>query len=485
MKSKAPAARSTGIAALGGVLAALALPPWDLWFLGPIGFAALFWVVGDASRRQQLLSTGGFFVAYFVVGLSWVSEFSAPGVVLVVLLEALLMTLPILLLRRSRTAAYLALPGALVLGEAVRYRWPLGGLPMGGPALGQANGPLLPIARLGGDLALVLTVAVIGVALAAAAKREWRVVAAATLVATVGVAAGQLSDAPPATKSVRVAYVQGGGPRGLSAAENTETDVFGNQLAAMELLGAEPVDVILWPEDVVDLPGPIANDPVKDDIGALAKQYGATIVAGVVEDSGETRFRNAAIAFDRSGKIVDRYDKVHRVPFGEFIPARKFISKIADVSPVPRDAIAGTGDGVLLTRHGELGVVISFEVFFADRARIATRAGGELLLVPTNASSFTGRQAPAQEVAAAQLRAVESGRDLVQAAPTGYSAFVDADGKVTKASKLGPAAAAVETLQRRTGMTPFNRWGDVPVLIFTLLLLVAGAVLDRTVKTNK
>jgi apolipoprotein N-acyltransferase len=104
--------------------------------------------------------------------------------------------------------------------------------------------------------------------------------------------------------------------------------------------------------------------------------------------------------------------------------------------------------------------------------------------VPTNASSFRGRQVPDQEVAAARLRAVELGRDLIQAAPTGHSAFVDADGNTSKVSKLGVAVAAQHTLHRRHGRTPYARTGDVPVLALVLVLLLATAALDRSVKTT-
>jgi apolipoprotein N-acyltransferase len=130
-------------------------------------------------------------------------------------------------------------------------------------------------------------------------------------------------------------------------------------------------------------------------------------------------------------------------------------------------------------------VVISYEVFFSERARAAIRAGGELLLVPTNASSFKGRQVPAQELAAARLRAVETGRDVVQAAPTGHSAFIDAHGNTSKVSKLGVQAVATTTLYRRSGLTPFDRQGDRPMIAVVLLVLVAAAVLDRSVKATK
>ena len=111
-----------------------------------------------------------------------------------------------------------------------------------------------------------------------------------------------------------------------------------------------PLDLVVWPEDVIDLDGPIEKDAVRLEVGALARQLNATVVAGVVEDVGTDQFANAAVAWDESGRIVDRYDKVHRVPFGEYVPARGFVSRLADFSAVPRDARPARGPGLLLTR---------------------------------------------------------------------------------------------------------------------------------------
>jgi len=169
------------------------------------------------------------------------------------------------------------------------------------------------------------------------------------------------------------------------------------------------------------------------------------------------------------------YDKVHRVPFGEYIPARSLIEHLADVSDVPRDATVGHGPAVVDTPVGRLGVVISYEVFFPERARSAIRAGGRLLLVPTNASSYRDAQVPAQEVAVARLRAIETGRWVVQAAPTGYSAIVDHRGTVHAQGGLGGPAVLQAGVDLRHGRTPFVALGPAP----WLLLAGAGITLSK------
>jgi apolipoprotein N-acyltransferase len=117
-------------------------------------------------------------------------------------------------------------------------------------------------------------------------------------------------------------------------------------------------------------------------------------------------------------------------------------------------------------------VLVSYEVFFAERARAATRAGGRVLLVPTNASSYTTAQVPTQELAAARLRALETGRAVVQAAPTGFSAVVDADGRVRARSALGDRAVVEQVVTLRRGQTMATRLGDLPLVGLAALILV-------------
>jgi apolipoprotein N-acyltransferase len=308
-----------------------------------------------------------------------------------------------------------------------------------------------------------------------AGRRE--VVAAAVVLAVVGalVAAGRLSPdggGGGATRVISVAAVQGGGPRGLHASEVDPDVAFQRQLSVTTAI-QKPVDLVVWPEDVVVVDRPIGQTPESTAVGQLAVRLHATVVAGVVENVGADRFRNAAVVWSPAGVIVARYDKVHRVPFGEYIPGRALFRHLANLDLVPRDAIAGRGPGLLDTPAGPLGTVISYEVFFEDRARAAIHAGGELLVVPTNASSYRTSQVPTQEVAAAQLRAWETGRDTIQAAPTGFSALIDHDGRILARSTLGRPQVLTGRLTLRNGRTLFVRLGELPVVVVAILGLIA------------
>ena len=214
-------------------------------------------------------------------------------------------------------------------------------------------------------------------------------------------------------------------------------------------------------------------------MSSLARHLHTTLLAGVTEPASATAFRNLVVAWGPDGRIVATFEKVHRVPFGEYVPYRGFFAHFANLSAVPLTAVPGHGSGLLRTPAGPLGVLVSYEVFYADRSRPSVRAGAELLVVPTNASSYRASQVPAQEVAAARVQAVEEGRDLVQAAPTGFSAVVDNQGNVLQRSVLGRRQVLLATVDLRTGRTLYGRWGDLPVLALSALALAAGWLRDR------
>jgi apolipoprotein N-acyltransferase len=198
------------------------------------------------------------------------------------------------------------------------------------------------------------------------------------------------------------------------------------------------------------------------------------VIAGATEPAGPHSFRNEIVVWAPDGRIVNTFEKVHRVPFGEYIPYRSLVSHLADVSAVPTDAIAGHGSGLLRTPAGPFGTLVSFEVFYANRSHTSVRAGAQLLIVPTNTSSYASAQVPTQEVAADAVQAVETGRDLVQAAPTGYSTVVTQRGVVLQRSVLGRPQVLTATVPLRRGFTPYDHWGDLPVLIAAAVLLLAG-----------
>ena len=457
-----------GLARAAGLLLAASLPPWPVstgaWPLGLVGAALLFVSLDGRTGRQRLAvgMVAGF--GLYLPALVWMRDFSLPGYLVATLLQAGILAAGVTLVpgddarRRRRMAAF---PAVLVLAEAVRGSWPFGGMPISGVDLGQVGGPLAPAARIGGRLLLVALVGVGGVALAQVVRRRWVAAGAgaAVLVAMAGL--GVVAPDGSVDRRLRVAVVQGGGPRGLRAVGRDPAPVFQRHVDATAGV-RPPVDLVLWPEDVVDIEREVSTAPEGATLAALADSLDTTLVAGVVQDEENGRFRNSAVPWGPDGTMYPRYDKVHRVPFGEYVPARSFFDRIADLSAVPRDAIAGRGPAVVDTPAGKLGVVISYEVFFPDRAREAVRSGGRVVLVPTNAASYRDAQIPSQQVAAARLRGLETGRWVVQAAPTGYSAVIDHRGDVRDRGGLGGVEVLHAGMDLRTGRTLYVSAGSAP-----------------------
>jgi apolipoprotein N-acyltransferase len=408
-------------------------------------------------------------------GLWWMREFHVVGYLAAAVLEAAVLAGGLALVPPGRGRA-VAFPAVLVLVEALRAAWPWGGVPLAGLDLAQVDGPLAPAARLGGRLVLVALVGAAGVGLALAARRRYMAAGAVLTLVLLVAAGGVLAPEGAPGPRLVVAAVQRGGTRGIRAVDRPPNFFPAAELEVSSRVGAG-VDVVLWPESAVDVDGSAAADAV----AGLARRLRATVVAGVIEDAGPGRFANAAVAWDPAGRRVARYDKVHRVPFGEYIPARALLERLADVSAVPKDAVAGRGPGVLDTPVGRLGAMISYEVFFPERARAAVQAGARVLLVPTNASSYRDAQVPAQEVTAARLRALETGRWVVQAAPTGYSAVVDPRGRVVARGGLGGAAVVQHPVELRTGTTLAVRLGTAPLVAVAAAGLLGAWLARRSV----
>jgi len=471
----------------GGVLVALSLPPFGPWPLALCGVALLAWTLRDRSVGGR--AAAGFLVGVgqFAIGLAWADKFTFLGYAGLVVLQSAIFAVACALAPPGR-ARLPALAALLTLAEWVRERWPFGGVPPGGIALGQVSGPLVGTARIGGTVALVGVTYLAGTAVADLAATWFQRRRAHGRPYAHGLIAGCLSlavvvsfaiwgafapDGGPSLRTVRVAIVQGGGQRGLSDLQVPASVVYAAALRATAAV-RPPVNLVLWPEDVVALGRQLKGSPEAAQLSEIARNLHATLVAGVTEPVGAAQFRNEIVAYSPSGALVAVFEKVHRVPFGEYVPWRSFFSHLANLQAVPRDAIPGHGNGMMATPAGPVAVLVSYEVFFPDRGRAGVRAGGQLIVVPTNTSSYSSEQAPAQEIAASRLQAIEEGRDLLQAAPTGYSAVVDNHGDVLQQTPLSVQAVLRATVPLRDGATLYSLAGDVPLVLLALWAVLAG-----------
>jgi apolipoprotein N-acyltransferase len=480
-----------------GLCIAVALPPggWALpggwWPLAFVGVALWDRLLADQSWGRRLRRS--WLVAMVWLGLSmvWLVDFTPPGYAVAVILFGGYFAVAAAAVPPGR-ARWVALPGSIALATWFMGIFPFGGVPLAQISMTQAttcaapctaiDSPVLLAARLVGPLLVVALVVVGGIVLSALVERAWRPALIGAAVIVVASTLGAIAPHGHDIGELRIAIVQGGGPQHTPPGNADAVQVFQRHLAATNQLVPGTVDLVLWPENTVAVSGPFATSPYARQLEDSARRLRTTLVVGVTEDSPlAPTFLNASIVINPDGSIGDRYDKVQRVPFGEYVPFRDLIEKLAGGTYIPpRDAIEGTGTGGLPTQVGQLGVVISWEDFFSERARDAILDGhGQLLANPTNGSSYWLTQVQGQQVAASRLRAVETGRWTVQAAPTGYSVVVAPNGALVEQTEIEQTFVIQTALPLREGNTPAALVGPWVMVVVSLALVASGWVLQR------
>lgn len=469
----------TLLALLGGLCLAAAVPPMGFWVLAFVGIVLLDHVLVGTSGLVRFGRAWIVWAGLLFPTIYWMHAMTLPGYVIASVAYAAFLAIGTVL-APTGPGRYLALPGGIILAEWVRWRWPFGGVPLSNLGVGQVDGVLAPMFRLGGALFVVGMTVTVGCALAAAWKRHPRLAAGlgafSVLVLLVAVEA---PDGEPTGEFLDVALVQGGGPQGTRAATTEPGIVFERHLAASdEIDTTRDLDLVIWPEDVVDVPQ-LQGSREERQLQELARRLDAALIVGVVEDEGADRFRNWAVAYNPEGEEIDRYEKVERVPFGEWVPMRGFLENFAGDALPSRDAVIGEGPAVVQTPVGPIGVTISWEIFFGERAREATTHGGQLLVNPTNGASFEGTQVQTQQVASSRMRAIENGRWVTQVAPTGFTAVVTPDGDVLQRTGVSERRVLYDTVELRTGETIYVQVGDSLALVYAAICLGAGWAVER------
>jgi apolipoprotein N-acyltransferase len=277
--------------------------------------------------------------------------------------------------------------------------------------------------------------------------------AAALIVAT------GLSPAPmPVGEELTVAAIQ----PGTSLEEKWDpsqsreiADRVWEMTAEAAMLGA---DLVLWPESAV--PYRIDSDATyRDIVWRLAEQFEVEIVLNSVASLDGGGYVNSAFLVTGEGLSPVRYDKIHLVPFGEFVPRW---ARLAFTDSLVREVGAFTpGDRpVILPARVPLAIAICFEVVFPDHAAAQVRAGAQLLATLTNDGWYGFSWAPHQHFAQVRLRAAETRRWFARAALTGISGFIDPTGRVVSKLDIGETGILAESVQPLSGLTPRVRFGD-------------------------
>ncbi|MFM8870136.1 MAG: apolipoprotein N-acyltransferase [Actinomycetota bacterium] len=466
---------------VAGLLVAAAMPPWGWWPLALAGVALYGTTVlnNKSSPRKDFFSGWLFGVGWFLPAMAWMWFLTAPGYVIAVALFAAFHGCAALLAgtlsRRSDHQTALLFAVTHTLAETLRMSFPFGGVPLATLGIANASSPLAALAPWGG--VILLTVSTFWLMLGQHRLRR------ALVVVLVLVLASNVDLTSESDDEYTVALIQGGGEQGTHAVDTDPREVFDRHMKlTRSLTNNQNIDAVIWPENVINVDD-FESSPEFDELATEAKRLAVPLVVGVTEDIDENGFTNAQLVITADGAIEDRYDKVRRVPFGEYMPFRSVLSALSDsTNLVPRDAVAGEGPGVLSIGGVRASVAISWEVFFGGRVDEGVERGATFIINPTNGSSYTGTILQTQQVASSRLRAREQGRQLVQVSPTGFSAHITDRGDVLQRTGISEAKTVVATVQLREGRTVYSYTGNAPLIYLLLLTLAAAMWTRRTIR---
>ena len=479
--------------AAAGVLLYLSGPPRTLWWLAPIAFAVLGWMIRDRRARAGFGYATLFGLGYMVPLLAWTGEFVGLVAWLpLAAVEAALIGL---------SGAAIAVVGVLrvwpvyaalvwVAGEMLRSVFPFGGFPWGNVAFTQPEGAYLPLAAVAGTPLIAFAVTLTGFGLTAlvgrlmARERGARQLLTPALAVVLPIAAavgavplvGTDANAGEAT----VAVVQGNVPRAGLDFNAQRRAVLDNHVARTEQLaedvdaGRQPrPDLVIWPENSSDI-DPYRNPDAWAGIERAARAIDAPIAVGSVLIGDDDLPRNTVLLWDPERGPVNQYTKRQLQPFGETMPWRPLFRLFTSAVDKAGRFVPGDEATIFDMGGAKVGLATCYEVAFDDVVRDSAK-GSTMLAVPTNNATFGYTEMTYQQLAMDRVRAVEHGRTVAVAATSGVSAFVLPDGSVTHQTGLFTDAALVERVPLRSTTTLSDRLGSSPAWVLTILGLGAFA----------
>lgn len=343
--------------------------------------------------------------------------------------------------------------------EAITSVWPYGGFSWGRLAHSQSEGPFANLVAWVGTSGLSFVVALLAAVLfqilrSGQARKIWPVFAVATVVALV---------VPPfpveISGSTRVLAVQGNSDSGLFA-EYNPGQILQDHVSATLPYAGQKIDMVIWPENGSDI------DPLRNELSAQTLDYVSTaldapIVVGTITSPTTGQYFNSSLVWQAGKGATAQYDKIHPVPFAEYMPNREFFRALQPdlVDLVSRDYQFGTRPNVVDVAGTRAGVSICFDIADDQQAYDMISGGAQIILAQTNNADFGHTDESVQQLAIARLRAIETGRSVVNISTVGTSAIITPDGSTLNQLPTFAAGAMLNDVPLSSTVTPAMAWG--------------------------
>jgi apolipoprotein N-acyltransferase len=477
----------------------------SLGFLAWFGFVPLFLALENAPKGKRFLLAYLAGVLYWAGTIYWLVHVTLPGTIILVLYLALYfaflgLAFPYLL---STDYYLLSIPSAWVLLEYVRsylftgFPWAL---------LGYSQYRILPIIQIAdifgawGVSFLVMLVNCLVYALLKKKKPGFLPVALLSLALVYGLFKVSFQNDRSDKSLVKVSVIQGNIPQELKWEPSQVYPIVEQYVRLTEEASLGSPDLIVWPEAAS--PALFGRD--EDVFGiyyALAKKIKVPLLLGTVARFKDEYF-NSVLLIGPDGKPGQRYDKLHLVPFGEYIPLKKYLPFLETVVPIG-DITAGKEYTIFQIRNpnietnpkpeyrNKFAVLICFEDLFPELSLEFVRHGAQFLVVITNDAWYKRTTAPYQHLQASVLRAVENRVYIARAANTGASVFISPSGRVTSRVRdkegrdIFVEGFATQVIQ--AGRIQPTLYSHLPLLTsaFCILILFYGIIRTPRKKTPR
>jgi apolipoprotein N-acyltransferase len=273
-----------------------------------------------------------------------------------------------------------------------------------------------------------------------------------------------------------VALIQGNIDQSIKWNPQNQQETLTTYKSLSNLKPALSSRLIVWPETAVPFYFQDMDDRSRQ-VYQVAKETRNWLLFGspsyIKEPGSSASYLNSAFLVSPAGAVAGRYDKVHLVPYGEYVPLRSLFPFIGKLVVGVGDFRAGEGYHPLAMNNHQIGVLICYEAIFPEASRIYKNKGAELLVNITNDAWFGFSSAPYQHLSMTVFRAVENRLYLVRAANTGISAIVDPAGNIVSRTALFVATSLSGQVRFIDTRTFYMAYGDV----FVYLCLISLAVI--------
>ena len=471
------------LAILSAILLSLSFSSFNLWLFAWCGFIPLFIALENKSLRLTFIIAFFWGVVFWSLCIYWLIHVTLLGQIVLILCLAIYFGLFGCIIYFSRFFSVYCrlffLPASWVLLEYLRsylftgFPWALIGLSQ------YKNLPIIQIADITGAWGVSFLVVLVNAALYLILRKQSRgkvsLICAVILFLSLIYGFYKLSYKPDFSgerKSLKISVVQGNIPQHLKWNKQAVDFILNNYKELTVAAAKDNPDLIIWPE--ASVPGVWGQDGAEfAQVFSLASQQNTNLLVGAVSYLKQNYF-NSALFINKTGKLVATYNKLHLVPFGEYIPLKNIFPFLETFAPIG-DIHPGS-EYIIFKQPANFGVLICFEDLFPELSREFIKRGARFLVNITNDAWYKEGSAPYQHFAASVFRSVENRIYLARAANTGISGFIDPAGRIlgvvqnAQGKEIFVKGYYSQSIYLAAGKrTIYNRYGDFFV-IFCLLL---------------